>query len=135
MTKVKIAISLDKGILENVDAKVDRKFLQSRSQAIEFYLRKGLMEHSVDTAVILMKGSQCSFLLKKIDAKPLILCQLDFFLQNGIQKVMLVTQENGFLNEIKNETESHKLTLEIMTTKGVGNAQALFSIRHTLHGS
>src|SRR3989338_4900139 len=98
MTKVKIAISLDRSILENVDAKVDKKILQSRSQAIEWYLRKGLMEHSVDTAVILMKGSQCDVLLKKINAKPLILCQLDFFLQNGIQKVMLVTQGNGFLH-------------------------------------
>ena len=54
--KEKITISLDKKVLKNVDALVDRIYIRNRSQAIEYLLEKRLYEDKV--AVILATGSE-----------------------------------------------------------------------------
>ncbi|TAL58033.1 MAG: ribbon-helix-helix protein, CopG family, partial [Nanoarchaeota archaeon] len=56
MKKTKIAISIDSGILAEIDRRVDGRIMRSRSQAMEVYLRKGLFESEVRIAVILLKG-------------------------------------------------------------------------------
>ena len=57
MKKEKIAISLDKELLSLIDSKVDREIIRSRSQAIEVYLKRGLMESGISTVVLLLKGN------------------------------------------------------------------------------
>ena len=66
MRKPKIAISLDNQLLKLIDSKVDGNVIRSRSQAMEFYLRKGIQDQSIDTAVILLRGEHQSISLKKI---------------------------------------------------------------------
>ena len=66
MTKSKIAISVDNSLLKLVDSKVDRSVIRSRSQAIEFFLKKGLQEQSVSIAVLLLKGGHQVFSLKQV---------------------------------------------------------------------
>ena len=83
MKKPKIAISLDKPILDIIDTKVDGSVIRSRSQAIEFFIRKGLQEQSISTAVILLKGEHQKYSLKELKGKSLLKNQLEFFYKNG----------------------------------------------------
>ena len=65
MKKPKIAISLDQSLLDQVDSKVDGSIIRSRSQAIEYFLRKGLKESSIDIAVLMIKGEHQKNSLKE----------------------------------------------------------------------
>jgi len=135
MTKTKIAISIDKDLLEMVDSRTDKNFLRSRSQAIDFFLRRGLQEVSIDTAVIMLKGSQFHLLLKMFKGKLLIHHQLDFFYKNGIKNVYITTQSNESVEKIKSEVEKLKINVEIIVNKAEGNAQALYFLKEKINGS
>ena len=129
MKKPKIAISLDKPLLDLVDSKVDGNVIRSRSQAVEFFLRKGLQEQSINTAVILIRGEHQSIALKNIKGKSLIKNQLDFFHEKNINTVFIVTQHTKNMNSFLNEVNNSRLNIEIIEKKVKGNADALKSIR------
>ena len=78
MNKPKIAISLDKNLLDLIDSKVDGNIIRSRSQAMEFFLRKGLQGQSVNTAILLIKGDHQNIMLKTLKGKSLLKNQIDF---------------------------------------------------------
>src|SRR3989344_8262495 len=67
MAKSKIAISVDNSLLKLVDSKVDGSVIRSRSQAIEYFMKKGLQEQSVSVAVMLLKGEHQAFALKELN--------------------------------------------------------------------
>ena len=100
MKKPKIAISLDKNLLDLVDSKVDGSVIRSRSQAIEFFLRKGLQEQSINAAVLLIKGEHQKNSLKKLKGKSLIKNQIEFFSKNGINNLYIVTQHTKNINPV-----------------------------------
>ena len=79
MIKEKIAISINSSILKLVDSKIDGSIMRSRSQAIEYYLKKGLDEESITTAVLLLKGTQQEALFSILNGKTLIANQIEFF--------------------------------------------------------
>ena len=135
MKKPKVAISLDKSLLDLIDSKVDGSVIRSRSQAMEFFLRKGLQEQSINTAVILIKGEHQRNLLKKIKGKSLIKNQSDFFAQHGINNLYIVTQHNKNINLLLNEISESKINIEIIETDSKGNAQALKSIKDKISNS
>ena len=123
--KEKIAISLDKGLLRAVDSKVDGSVLRSRSQAIEFYLKKGLQEFGIDTAVILMKGEHQKVGLKNYKGKSLVGQQLDFFFNNNIKNIILVTDPGNFSADYLNVFKDDRFNVKIVQQKASGNADAL----------
>jgi len=129
MKKPKIAISLDKPLLDLIDSKVDGSILRSRSQAVEYFLRKGLQEQSINTAVILLKGEHQLISLKNIKGRSLIKNQLDFFYQNNINKVLIVTQHTKNVNLFLNEVNDSRLNIEVIEKNAKGNADALESIK------
>lgn len=129
MKKSKIAISVDKSLLGLVDGKVDGKILRSRSQAIEYFLRKGLEEFAVDTAVILLKGNHLQFAIKKINGTSLIKNQLDFFYKNHINKVIIVTQHSKVSDLFLAELKGSNLKIEVIEKNVKGNAKAIESIK------
>ena len=135
MKKTKIAISLDKELLDEVDGKVDGSMIRSRSQAIELFLEKGLREQGVDTAIILINGKQHEVLLKEIGGVQLILKQLDVFKKNGIKEVFVVTQHSNLINEIIDLTKDKGMDVRVFEKDAKGNAQALFLIRDKLKRS
>jgi NDP-sugar pyrophosphorylase family protein len=132
MKKPKIAISLDKPLLDLIDSKVDGSVLRSRSQAIEFFLRKGLREQSINTAVILLRGEHQSIALKNIKGKPLIKNQLSFFHKNNINNVFIVTQHTKNMNLFLNEVSDSRLNIEVIEKDVKGNANALESIKNKI---
>ena len=127
--KPKIAISLDRNLLGLVDSKVDGAVIRSRSQAIEFFLRKGLQEKSVNTAVLLIKGEHQENMLKKLKGKSLIQNQADFFSHYGINNVYIITQHSKNINLLLNEISGAKISVEIIEKDAKGNANALEQIK------
>ena len=132
MKKPKITISLDKSLLDLVDSKVDGNIIRSRSQAMEFFLRKGLQEQSITTAVLLIKGEHQINMLKKFRGNSLIKNQLDFFSRYGINKIFIVTQHTKNINLLLNEVSDAKINVEIIQSNAKGNAQALESIKNKI---
>lgn len=123
--KPKVAISLDKNLLSLVDSKVDGSIIRSRSQAIEFFLRRGLQEQTINTSVILIKGEHQKNLLKKLKGKPLIKNQIDFFVKYGINNVYITTQHTKNINLLLNEISDVNINAEIVEKEARGNAHAL----------
>ena len=135
MKKPKIAISLDKPLLDLIDSKVDGNVIRSRSQAMEFFLRKGLREQSINTAVILLRGEHQSIALKNIKGSSLIKNQLDFFYHNNINNIFIITQHAKNMNLFLNEANDPKLNIEIIEKDARGNANALESIKNKIKNS
>ena len=135
MKKPKIAISLDKPLLDLIDSKVDGNVIRSRSQAMEFFLRKGLREQSINTAVILLRGEHQSIALKNIKGSSLIKNQLDFFYQNNMNNIFIITQHAKNMNLFLNEANDPRLNIEIIEKDARGNANALESIKNKIKNS
>ena len=135
LRKPKIAISLDKNLLNLVDSKVDGFVIRSRSQAVEFFLRKGLQSQSINTAILLIKGSHQANMLKALNGKSLIKSQLAFFSRYGISNVYIITQHTKNINLILNEVSDTKINAEIIEKDAKGNAKALESIKDRIKNS
>jgi len=133
--KPKIAISLDQNLLNLVDSKVDGSIIRSRSQAIEFFLKKGLQEQSINTVVLLIKGEHQRNLLKKLKGKTLIKNQIEFFSQYGINNLYVITQHTKNINLLLNEISESNINVEIIETNAKGNAEALQSIKNKINNS
>ena len=135
MIKSKIAISVDNSLLKLVDSKVDGAIIRSRSQAIEYYLKKGLHEESVSNAIILLKGDHQNIALKEMKGLPLIRQQIEFFSRYGIKNVFIVTQHTKNANALLNEISKSKINAQIIEKDANGNAQALLAVRQKISGS
>lgn len=135
MPKSKIAISIDDSLLKLIDSKVDNSIIRSRSQAIEYFLKKGLHEQSINAAVILLKGEHQPIAVKKINGASLISLQIDFFLKYGIKSVYIITQYTKKMNLLMEETSNSKINVEIIENEGKGNAEALKAVKSKISGS
>ncbi|MBI2658052.1 nucleotidyltransferase family protein [Candidatus Woesearchaeota archaeon] len=132
MSKAKIAISVENSLLKLVDSKVDGSVIRSRSQAIEYFLKKGLREQSVSAAVLLLRGEHQAFALKNIKGMPLIKQQIEFFSKHGIKTVYIVTQHTRNMNLLLNEISNAKINVEIIEKQSRGNADALKALREKI---
>jgi len=135
MKKPKIAISLNKSLLDLVDSKVDGKVIRSRSQAIEFFLGKGLQGQSINTVVLLIKGEHQANMLKKINGNSLVKNQIQFFSKYNVTNIFIVTQHSKNINLLLNEISDSNINVEIIESNANGNAQALNSIKDKIKNS
>lgn len=135
MVKPKIAISVDASVLKLIDSKVDGSVIRSRSQAIEYFLKKGLQEQSVNVAVLLLKGEHQAFALKDVNGTSLIKQQINFFAKHGIRTVYIVTQHTKNINLLLNEISNAKINVEIIEKTAKGNADALKAIKSKVSNS
>ena len=135
MVKSKIAISVDKSLLKIVDSKVDKSVIRSRSQAIEYFLKKGLQEQSVSIAVLLLKGEHQTFALREVKGISLIKQQIEFFSKHGIKTVYIVTQHTKDMNLLLNEVSESKINVEIIEKQAKGNAEALKAVKNKVNNS
>jgi mannose-1-phosphate guanylyltransferase len=130
--KPKVAISLDKSLLDQIDSKVDGSIIRSRSQAMEYFLRKGLKESSIDIAVLLIKGQHQSNLLKELKGKSLLKQQIEFFHNNGIKTLYIVTQHTPSINKLLLEIEKAPIEVKLVEKDVKGNADALLILKEKL---
>lgn len=129
MSKEKIAISIDRSILNTLDSKIDGAKIRSRSQAISYFIGRGLDRDSIKTAVLLLKGDQQEVALKQFKGKPLIKNQIEFFSDNGIEKIYLITQNAK--KELREELVVNT-GVELIDMESKGNALALLGLREKL---
>src|SRR3989338_1217296 len=132
MTKAKIAISLDEPLLRQIDSHVDGSIIRSRSQAIEYFLQKGLQEQSIKTVVLLLKGEHQHTSLSSLHKRSLILEQLHFFYSHGIKQAYIVTQHTKESVKLYSEVQQSILPAEIIEAPVKGNAQALLAVKDKL---
>ncbi|MBI1935324.1 hypothetical protein HYS31_02685 [Candidatus Woesearchaeota archaeon] len=135
MAKSKIAISVDNSLLKLVDSKVDGSVIRSRSQAIEYFMKKGLQEQSVSTAVLLLKGEHQENALKDGKGTSLIRQQIDFFASHGINKLYIVTQHTRHMNKLLEAVSGSKINVEIVEKQAKGNAEAMTAIKDRVKNS
>lgn len=135
MRKDKIAISVDNSLLRLIDSKVDGSVIRSRSQAIEYFLKKGLQEQSVSTAVLLLKGEHQHSALKIVKGASLIKQQIGFFSRYGINVVYVVTQHTKNMNLLLDEISDSKINVQIVEKEAKGNADALESVKEKISNS
>ncbi len=135
MKKSKIAISVDNNLLRQVDSKVDGSIIRSRSQAIEYFLKKGLQGQSINTAVLLLKGEHQENALKEVNGSPLLRQQIDFFAGHGINTVYIVTQYTKNINSLISEISYAKIHVEIIEKQAKGNAEALSAVRDKVNNN
>ena len=135
MSKAKIAISVDNSLLKLVDSKVDGSVIRSRSQAIEYFMKKGLQEQSVSVAVLLLKGEHQAFALRNIKGASLIRQQIEFFSKHGIKTVYIVTQHTKSMNLLLDEISDAKINVQIIEKQSKGNADALKAIKEKISSS
>ena len=129
MAKSKIAISVDPRLLASLDGKIDGQVLRSRSQAMEFYLRKGLSDDVINHAVLLVKGSDHHVCLSDYKGQPLIVKQGTFFASSGFTQLTLVTQYGPRLAEIQEMLKRQPLSFAVAVVPAHGNAAALYGIK------
>ena len=135
MAKSKIAISVDNSLLKLVNSKVDGSVIRSRSQAIEFFLKKGLQEQSVSVAVLLLKGEHQEFALKNVKGTSLIKQQIEFFSNHGINQLYIITQHTKNMNQLLDEISNSKIKVEIIEKQARGNAEVLKAIKGKVSNS
>lgn len=132
MKKPKIAISLDKSLLDQIGSKVDGSIIRSRSQAIEYFLRKGLKESSIGIAVLLVKKDHQPNLLKELKGRALIKQQIEFFHNNGIKTLYIVTPHTPFISRVLLEVDNSPIDIRIVERDVKGNADALLGLKNLL---
>jgi mannose-1-phosphate guanylyltransferase len=129
--KEKIAISIDKDILLKVDSHIDGMIIQSRSQAIQSILLRGLKSAMADTAVILLHPEHIQIALKNISGISLIRKQVAFLKRNWISRIIVLTGKSVkadlLLSELKGESG-----IEIVQSIGTGNAHSLLELKGSL---
>ncbi|MBI5390579.1 hypothetical protein HZB02_03760 [Candidatus Woesearchaeota archaeon] len=130
-SKVKISIALDEDLLRLVDARVDDATLSSRSQAISFFLRKGMMEFMVEKAVILVSKEHQELLLRKVRGKTLLEHHLCFLEKNKIKEIILLTQASPWVKMLERELRPRGRVVELDIP---GTAQILWHIKEHLEG-
>ena len=135
MPKSKIAISVDNSLLKLVDSKVDGSVIRSRSQAIEYFLKRGLQEQSVNVAVLLLKGEHQESALKEVKGNSLIKQQIGFFSNYGINTLYIITQHTKNMNKLLDEISDSKIKVEIVEKQAKGNAEALKAVKGKVNNS
>ncbi len=124
-TKEKIAISIDKSLLDEIDSFIDGSNISSRSQAIEVLVRKALKQSPLTTAVILIHQKELKYLVKEFNGLTLMQHHISFLLRNGIKRLFLVTKDGQFIEDIKKEI-GKDIKIEVLNEKKQeGTASAL----------
>lgn len=101
MGKKKIAISIDSHLLEMLDGKVDGSLIRSRSQAIEFFLKKGIVDHDVESAFVMLHKDHIKHALSVLGDRELINHQIAMFRSAGINNIYIITQKSPELEKLR----------------------------------
>ena len=123
MTIEKIAISIDRELLNRVEQYIDGKEITNRSQAISHLLRKAL-GFNIKKALILAGGKDGDQrALIKINGKPLILHNIEWLKGFGIEEIYIATLKDSRIKDILPKSE---IKIEIFEEdKPIGTAGAI----------
>ncbi|NOZ80518.1 MAG: hypothetical protein GXP63_02500 [DPANN group archaeon] len=133
--KDKVAISIDPDLLAEIDLFAKRKLNGSRSQAITYFVRKGMEQRQIDTAILLFHKKHLPLACKLVSRdsqepkETLLSLHLTHLKENGIVKVFIVTGESAMVEELASIIQGQDLPVRIIQKDEPGNAQALLTVR------
>ncbi|MFA6889380.1 MAG: sugar phosphate nucleotidyltransferase, partial [Candidatus Woesearchaeota archaeon] len=134
--KEKIAISVDRALLEMVDSAVDNVNITSRSQAISVLLQRALEKQYVTQAVILLRKEHVPLLFENVDEKIFLEKQVEFLVSNGIEDIYLVTGDHYQLETVKNTFKKFSVRFHlIIEQEHKGNVVALQLLQNELRNN
>src|SRR3989338_5322499 len=130
----KISITIDKGILQEIDGVIDNIYIKNRSQAIEHLVRNALGENRA--AIILIGGPEEGLRLKEnlysplaiVDGKPLIERAIRKLRDSGFKDIYIIARHailTKVFEVIKNGTELGVSVTYIEEKKSSGTFQSL----------
>ncbi len=130
----KISITIDKGILQEIDGVVDNIYVKNRSQAIEHLVRNALGENR--TAVVLIGGPEEGLRLKEglysplatINGMPLIERAIRKLRESGFKTIYIIARHailTKVFEDVKNGTELGVSVTYIEEKKSSGTFQSL----------
>lgn len=126
MRKEKIAISLDKSLLEMVDSTIDNVRVSSRSQAISILLQHALEKQYITQVVVLLRTSHISLLFREIGGKLVLEKQIQFLQENGIEDVYFITGNHYQLETVQSHFRKKDIRFHLILEKEQkGNIPAL----------
>ncbi|MFH1637304.1 MAG: sugar phosphate nucleotidyltransferase [Candidatus Woesearchaeota archaeon] len=99
--KEKVAIAIEKDLLEAVDTLAQSENIKSRSQAIEVLLRRSIKLQPVTKAVMLLHPKEVGCLKKRIEGKTLMQKHLQFLKENGIKEIYIITKSTKDIPETR----------------------------------
>jgi NDP-sugar pyrophosphorylase family protein len=137
-SKARLTITLDRGLLRQIDQMVDHLSIRNRSHAIELLLRKS-MEVEIDTAVLLAGGIPKipPPPLMLIGGKPLLLHMINHLVEYGISRIFILAGKDQAVFEKVTQNGS-QLEAEInyvQETSPMGTAGAVKMIEAELAGA
>jgi len=132
MKKEKIAISIDNSLLSLIDSQIDNTTILSRSQAIEYLIKKSLKQQPLDTAIILIHKDHQNHLIKKFRNIPLIQHHLNFLIKNKIRIIYIITQKTDFIEDLIKQFPKKLNTIITDEKEPRGTASALSLLKNQL---
>jgi mannose-1-phosphate guanylyltransferase len=136
MRKEKIAISVDKPLLEMIDSTIDNVRVTSRSQAISILLQHALEKQYITQAVLLLRTNHIPLLFHTVDGKTVLEKQIAFLQENGIEDVYLITSNHYQLETVQSIFRKSRLDFHLILEKEQkGNVHALQLLQHELRSN
>jgi len=132
MNKDKIAIAIDTSLLKQIDSLIDGVRLKSRSQAISYFLKKGLSDQSIKKAVLLLHKNHHRCALTSYKGKSFIRRQLEIFTEAGVTEVYLLTQESELLEALRQEIAGKTPEVKVTIKDSQGTGDSLYSLKESL---
>lgn len=139
MAKQRLTITLADSTLNKIDQLIDKKQVRSRSHAIESILQQHL-NPQVYTAVILAGGNSTKNKtykpLLQYQGKPLILHQLELLESHGVERILLVgNQDDQDISPLINQHFPEITYSQVYEKKPLGTAGALLALKTKIKGS
>lgn len=137
--KEKISITIEEGLLREVDGVIDNIYIRNRSQAIEHFINKSMGEEK--TAVILAGGEESKILVEgdfmigtSIGGKPLLEHAIKKLRESGFKNIFIIGREGVLTRafEILRDGTSYgvKITyIEEKVSRGTANTLKLIKGR------
>lgn len=136
MRKEKIAISLDKPLLEMVDSTIDNVKVSSRSQAISILLQHALEKQYITQAVVLLRTSHIPLLFQESGGKLVLEKQIHFLQENGIEDVYFITGNHYQLETVQSHFRKKDIRFHLILEKEQkGNIPALQLLQSELRSN
>ena len=131
--KAKIAVSLDKELLKEVDMKINKTSIKNRSQALEHMIKKGMGKISISDAVIFLFKYDLNYFQYQYQGELFLQRIMNFLREGGIQRVFILSQQEEKIEKMcKNvDTQGLKIVIKYFP-KEIENLPMLYKIKNEL---
>jgi len=135
MTKQRVSLTLEEGLVDQIDQKVETGAFNNRSQAIQEYLKEHLSRESVSTALVLCGGAQDDLeCMITLNGKPVLEHTIDHLIDSGVETIiLLVSDQHDQITDHFGNGSGYNASIEYLTEdEPLGTAGGLRQLRDRL---